>query len=416
MNLSRSLLNDFISILSQFGYKVNDEWHKKPERLWELIINVRENMKKEIDYTLRMNFNLCLLMEEEEQSRELNFELFRINHLLEQSIYRLDNNPEKGLKDFHKIILSTYGNINNFIREFTIIKENLSFIRKRKDSELIDRYLYLKKISLPVKGYEELRMALITILKKFKGLKLLITNPDILKEFEKEIDIFIKRYQTIYKYEHERFYKKLRHFYSQLFSLQEYKALECLSRIKFINVAYNIKPIKKYIDTFFHKECYIKNLEEILEKQVKCSCGFTPGETLSIPSLNKIKPMLRKGIKEYIEKIQNPRFKSLFNNYLAYNENSIIKNFLDLKTDNLNGNLDYIDENLVSEINRAFSNTHPLKISVEEIVAELNGTYPVTELDLLAQDIKERVMEIIERKIREMEKINYNDIIINLVN
>ncbi|NLM97125.1 MAG: hypothetical protein GX175_05890, partial [Halanaerobiaceae bacterium] len=109
MNLSRSLLNDFISILSQFGYKVNDEWHKKPERLWELIINVRENMKKEIDYTLRMNFNLCLLMEEEEQSRELNFELFRINHLLEQSIYRLDNNPEKGLKDFHKIILSTYG-------------------------------------------------------------------------------------------------------------------------------------------------------------------------------------------------------------------------------------------------------------------------------------------------------------------
>lgn len=418
MSISKSLLKDFVSILSEFGYKAKEDCcnYNNLEFLWVIIINIRENMKKEIDYTLRMNFNLCLFMEEEEEAKELNSELFKINHLLDQRIYRLDNNPEKGLKDFHKILISTYGNIDSFINEFTVIKENLSFIRKRKDRELISKYIYLKKISLPVKGYEELRMALITILKKFKELKLLITNPEILNDFEKEMDFFIRRYQSFYKYEHERFHKRLRHFYIQLYSLQEYKALECLSKIKIINVAYNLKPIKKYIDTFFPDECTIKNLEEILDKQVKCSCGFTLGETLSIPSLNKIKPMLRKGINEYIEKIQSPRFKPLFNNYLCYNVNSAVKKFFDFKIDKVGGNIDYIDETLVSEINKALSNTYPLRISIEEIMAEITGTYPAAELDLLAQDIKEKVMEIIKGKIRGMGKLNYNDIIINLVN
>lgn len=418
MSLSESLLNDFVSILSEFGYKVNEDYCNcnHQEYLWEIIINIRENMKKEIDYTLRMNFNLCILMEEEEEAKELNSELFKINHLLDQRIYRLDNNPVKGLRAFHKILISTYGNINSFIKEFTVIKENLSFIRKRKDRELISRYIYLKKISLPVKGYEELRMALITILKKFKELKLLITNPDILNGFEKEMDLFIRRYQSFYKYEHERFHKRLRHFYIQLYSLQEYKALECLSKINIINVAYNLKPIKKYIDTFFPDECSTKNLEEILDKQVKCSCGFTLGEILSVPSLNKIKPMLRKGINEYLDKIQSPRFKPFFNNYLSYNENSVLNKFLDFKIDKVGGNIDYINETLVSEINKALNNTYPLRISIEEIMAEITGTYPVAELDLLTQDIKEKVMEIIKGKIRGMEKVNYNDIIINLVN
>lgn len=417
VELNQTLWNDFISILSEFGYTLSNKDNNTEKHIfiWEIIINIKVNMKEEIEHAIRMNLNLCFAIEEDEQVKEVNFELFKINHLLDQNIYRFDNDPEKGLKDFHKIIISTYGNIDNFIENYKLVKENLSFFRKRKDYEIINKYIYLKKITLPLRGYEDLRMALLTILKKFTELKSLISNPKIFNVFNKEIDIFIEKYQTLYKKEHSHYHDKLRQFYKKLYNLSEYNALECLSNINIINVAYNLKPIKKYIDTFFPEECLYVNIDEILDKQVKCSCGFTIGETLTIPSLNKIKPMLRKGIFEYIEKIKNPRFKPLFDNYLSYNQNSAIRKFLEFKTDIVNANMKYINKELVLEINTALSSKYPLKISLKEIISQLTDTYPVDQLDLLAQDIENNIRKIIKDKLKGMKKIDYDDIIINLV-
>src|SRR5690554_404501 len=115
VELDQEIWNNFISILSEFGYNLSDKENNSEniKFVWEIIINIKENMKEELEQGVRMNLNLCYALEEESQTKLINSELFKFNYLLDQNIYRLDNEPHKGLKDFHKILISTYGNIEN---------------------------------------------------------------------------------------------------------------------------------------------------------------------------------------------------------------------------------------------------------------------------------------------------------------
>lgn len=415
--MAADIWEDFIKILLEFGYNLNVKENKEENLkfVWEIIINIKKNMKEELEQAIRMNLNLCYALEEEGQVKILNTGILKLNYLLDQNIYRLDNDPQKGLMDFHKILISTYGNIDNFIKNIKTVKENISFIRKRMDQELIDKYNYLRKITLPLRGYENLRISLITLLEKFKEIKDIVTDPEIYINFNTELDYFIMEYQKIYRQEHDAFHQSLKDFYQKLYNLPEYKALENLSRIELINVAYNLKPIKKYIDTFFPEECTVSDLDDMLNNNVKCHCGFTIGESFTVPSLNKIKPMLRKGIAEYIEKIQNKRFRPLFDNYLSYNKDSILKYILDYKIDKVNGSIKYINEDLVREINNALSNTYPLKISLEEIIPNITGIYSINQLNLLAEDLERNIKKAVRKKIKGIEDIKYENIVINLV-
>lgn len=415
--MAADIWEDFIKILLEFGYNLNVKENKEENLkfVWEIIINIKKNMKEELEQAIRMNLNLCYALEEEGQVKILNTGILKLNYLLDQNIYRLDNDPQKGLMDFHKILISTYGNIDNFIKNIKTVKENISFIRKRRDQELIDKYNYLRKITLPLRGYENLRISLITLLEKFKEIKDIVTDPEIYINFNTELDYFIMEYQKIYRQEHDAFHQSLKDFYQKLYNLPEYKALENLSRIELINVAYNLKPIKKYIDTFFPEECTVTDLDDMLNNNVKCHCGFTIGESFTVPSLNKIKPMLRKGIAEYIEKIQNKRFRPLFDNYLSYNKDSILKYILDYKIDKVNGSIKYINEDLVREINNALSNTYPLKISLEEIIPNITGIYSINQLNLLAEDLERNIKKAVRKKIKGIEDIKYENIVINLV-
>lgn len=415
--MAADIWEDFIKILLEFGYNLNVKENKEENLkfVWEIIINIKKNMKEELEQAIRMNLNLCYALEEEGQVKILNTGILKLNYLLDQNIYRMDNDPQKGLMDFHKILISTYGNIDNFIKNIKTVKENISFIRKRRDQELIDKYNYLRKITLPLRGYENLRISLITLLEKFKEIKDIVTDPEIYINFNTELDYFIREYQKIYRQEHDAFHQSLKDFYQKLYNLPEYKALENLSRIELINVAYNLKPIKKYIDTFFPEECTVSDLDDMLNNNVKCHCGFTIGESFTVPSLNKIKPMLRKGIAEYIEKIQNKRFRPLFDNYLSYNKDSILKYILDYKIDKVNGSIKYINEDLVREINNALSNTYPLKISLEEIIPNITGIYSINQLNLLAEDLERNIKKAVRKKIKGIEDIKYENIVINLV-
>ena len=415
--MAADIWEDFIKILLEFGYNLNVKENKEENLkfVWDIIINIKKNMKEELEQAIRMNLNLCYALEEEGQVKILNTGILKLNYLLDQNIYRLDNDPQKGLMDFHKILISTYGNIDNFIKNIKTVKENISFIRKRRDQELIDKYNYLRKITLPLRGYENLRISLITLLEKFKEIKVIVTDPEIYINFNTELDYFIREYQKIYRQEHDAFHQSLKDFYQKLYNLPEYKALENLSRIELINVAYNLKPIKKYIDTFFPEECTVSDLDDMLNNNVKCHCGFTIGESFTVPSLNKIKPMLRKGIAEYIEKIQNKRFRPLFDNYLSYNKDSILKYILDYKIDKVNGSIKYINEDLVREINNALSNTYPLKISLEEIIPNITGIYSINQLNLLAEDLERNIKKAVRKKIKGIEDIKYENIVINLV-
>jgi hypothetical protein len=339
---------DIIKILDEFD--ISEEIDNQ-EHLWEIIINIRENMYNEIKKGIRINLQLCFFLEEKKQIRDINRPFFHLNHIFEQDFYRIDLDSYLGLSNFHKLIYFSYGNLERFILELQAAKENLFFIRKGYHKILVEYYSYLKSISLPPKNYNELRSDLKLIFNKYSMLTGMITETSLFDSLIKNIDSFKKRYCIIYKEEHDNFQNQLAEFYEKLHFLPEYRALINLSCIEAINFD---KPIKRYIDNFFPARCRINNLDEILKKEAKCRCGFTLGDLITIPSLQKIKPLLRKGVKEYVKELQSERYRPIFSSYLSYNRDSRIKKLLETSPERLDELLNIIDDEIVKEINLVF--------------------------------------------------------------
>ena len=84
--LAADLWEDFSKILLEFGYNLNGKENKQENLkfLWEIIINIKKNMKEELEQAVRMNLNLCYALEEEGQVKTLNTGIFRLNYLLDQ--------------------------------------------------------------------------------------------------------------------------------------------------------------------------------------------------------------------------------------------------------------------------------------------------------------------------------------------
>lgn len=418
MKISNEIWHELLKILKEFGYNLKKYDHNRENLkfVWEIIINIRENLINDVEQAIRVNLQICYLLEEENQVKTINSILFKIHHIFEQDIYYFENDAEKGLNSFYKTIKSTYGDIDFFICDLNTTKENLYFIRKRYDQKLIRKYKYLKKISIPRgQGYEMLNKEILSIIKNIKLINNYINDPENLNKLLNDIDNIIKKYISIYLKEHNQYQRNLKNFYQELYSLPEYIALEYLVKIDVIKVAYNMRPIKKYINSFFPERCEYKNTSEIIERQVICKCGFIIGQPLTIPSLNKIKPMLKKGISEYIEKLQNKRFKPLFDNYLSYNDKSDLNKILSTDPGKIDNYLKYIDNKLIEEINEALSNTYPLKITLKEIAPQIAGIYPVNQLNILGNDLINTIKDIIKYKMEDMEYINHDDIFINLI-
>ena len=70
---------------------------------------------------------------------------------------------------------------------------------------------------------------------------------------------------------------------------------------------------------------------------------------------------------------------------------------------------------MINEINKALSNTYPLKISLEEIIPNISGIYSINQINLLAQDLEKHIKKLIKNKVEGLEKVKYENIVINLV-
>jgi hypothetical protein len=397
---------------NKYNYSINSQ-----NQIWKNIIGIQKIWKEDIEQTIRINSQLAYLIEEEKQLRDINNNLFKLHFVFDQEFYQYDNNSIPGLKRLLNIIISTYGDTNIFLLEINNIKSNLSFIEKKFDQNLIKEYKYLKNISLPLRGYENLRIALITLLKKFSHLKLIITNPELYNELMDDINNFKKKYINVYQTEHQKFQNKVNSFNKKLHNMQEYRVLEYLSMIQVIRVAYNMKPIKKYIDTFFPEKCELEDIENILMEQPKCRCGYILGENLATPSLNKIKPMLKKGIIEYIEQLQNTKyFKELLIAYINENPYSNIKKILDINTNmNIDNLIEIIDLNLINEINKALCTSYSINISLSELCKKIIGIYSGDQIDLLINKIHKELLNIIKIKLNEIGKTEADNLLINII-
>jgi hypothetical protein len=178
-------------------------------------------------------------------------------------------------------------------------------------------------------------------------------------------------------------------------------------------VAYNLKPIKRYIDNFFPARCKATNLAEILEKRPNCDCGFKLGDPFTTPPLDKIAPMLRKGVVEYIDQFQNTRrFRDYLENYLKKHPHSQIGQLLTVSLSELSQVMELLNPEVVEEINEALNSAYPITISASEIASALVGSYPATDLQDLVGHFEEVLKGLLESRMAHSPEDNLEKIVL----
>ncbi|MCK4260023.1 MAG: hypothetical protein KAX49_13670, partial [Halanaerobiales bacterium] len=306
------------------------------DKMWNQNRNLQGELIDEIEQGIKVMTYFCHAIDQGEKVREIVKPLLKLRHLLDGEYYHRDYQSHQGLIRMRRAIKETYSSIEHFRMEYKLVKQMLYFINRRKDQELIQYYHYLKEINLPLRGYENIKIAVLTIRNKFNHLNRLIVENEAYNNIIADLQNLQRRYISTYMEEHFRFHEEVSNFNAQLKGLPEYQSLTLLDSIRAIKVAYNLKPIKRYIDNFFPAKCTTKNLTEILEKKPICSCEFRLGDPFNSPPFDKIAPMLRKGIREYVDQFQNTRrFRDYLENYLEKHPKSQIRELLTVNLNDL---------------------------------------------------------------------------------
>ncbi|MFW5979877.1 MAG: hypothetical protein ACOCQ2_00775 [Halanaerobiales bacterium] len=407
-------------IFKQFNYDLNrfKKENSLDGHLWQIIIDIKEKWLEDIEQAIRYSTRLCYELEKDTKIKNINKSLYKFHNLFDRSFYRKNNDPHPGLEKFLKLVNVIFTDLKEFKKELRISKKMINFIKKRKDQQLINNFNYLKNISLPLNGYDNLRIALLTILKKLDHLKTLITIPAAYAEFIKEIKHFKKKYIATYLNKHQKFQQKLNYFKKRLNNLPEYRTLELLSKIDILEVTYNLKPVKNYLDNFFPKKCNLTKAEVAKELKYRpgCTCGFNFNESIIIPSLNKITPILKRGIIEHINQLINKEhFKEKLTYYVQKNPDSKIKDLLKINKDNLKTIINLVDNNLILDINKALNDTYNIKISLDKVMDNLQGSYSYSEIEKCGEILINSIKEELSQSKNKIGKIESKQIIINLI-
>lgn len=383
------------------------------DKMWNQVLHLHDELLDEIEQGIKILTQFCHLIDQEDQVREIVRPLLKIRHLLDAEFYHQDYQSHQGLIRFRRSAIEIFASKEQIENEYLRVKQMLYFINRRWDQELLYYHQYVQEINLPLRGYENLKIGILTVKNKFTYLDRLLTNKEVYFNLITDLQNIQRRYITIYLEEHYRFHEEVANFTAQLKGLPEYRTLSLLDSIKAIKVAYNLKPIKRYIDNFFPVKCTIVNLADQLEKKPICKCGFRLGTPFVTPPLDKITPMLRTGIKEYVDQFQNTRrFRDYLDNYLEKNSQSQISQLLKVDLGDLETIIKLINHQVIQEINQALDSTYPITISSNEIAAALVGTYPAANITDLTVYFEEVLTGILESKLHDLPEKNLDKIVL----
>lgn len=408
------LWTEYIKILQVFLVEIDPERSiSNQDKLWNQLLKIHDDLIDDIEQGIKLLTQFCHLIDQDEMLREIVKPLLNLRHLLDGDFYHQDYQSHQGLIRFRRSVLKIFNDIESFLCEFKKVKQILNFLNRRRDQEIIGYYKYLAKINLPLRGYENLKIGVLTVRNKFSFVNRVIIDKDAFTSLITDLKNIQRRYISIYMEEHYRFYENVGNFNAQLKKLPEYRTLNFLDSIRAIKVAYNLKPIKRYIDNFFPIRCTNSNLSEMLLDKPICRCGFKLGTPFTNPPLDKIAPMLEKGIKEYIDQFQNTRrFRDYLENYLQKNPQSKIGELLLVDLTDLDRIMELIDEQVIEEINIALNSAYPIIISSDEIATALVGSYPAANLPDLAKQFEEILAGILENKMIDLPEKNLDKIVL----
>ncbi|MEC9488460.1 MAG: DUF6079 family protein [Halanaerobium sp.] len=383
--------------------------------LWKKLLERQEEMKSDLEQAARVLTQLCKAFTRLDLIKEINTPLLQAHSLFDHDYYHAAIDAKEGLTYFMQEIEKIYQDNKGFADGIKQVKRALEFVKRRLDQRLTDAGNYLADCVVPSRGYQQLKLLKTALERKLENICSCIYSPRALEGFLFDYERFRRIYTEGYQTAHNQFHHRVSEFVNELLQMPEYRTLSLLEKIKPIRVAYNLKPIKKYVDNFFPHNCQEVKLEEHLLQQPLCSCGFTLGEQFMAPELDKIKPMLRKGINEYLEQLNNTRrFRKFLERYAEEHPDSKLAPLLAVKPGEVEKMLEMISPELIDEINAALQTTIPIRISYQEIIDQIAGSYPASRVDELVRKFRKALDSKVEQATQEYQEINLERVVLLL--
>ena len=376
--------------------------------IWDEIIQAREELTEKLE---RVKVGLEGLTEEEAeifQRRQIKSRLEGLENLVDE--IKVSYSSEEGLERFASHYRSLPG-VDSRLDRLDSLEE--FFDERLADYRRMRSYITNSALELP-EEYQELREQKESLLEFMESDELLY-DEDYFTEIEDEFADFQKSYIEVYRREHNRQLAADRFVpYDKIKESRGYNVLDQLAGIEIISVQDDLVRVKRELAETLRRRCRDFSLPELRERPV-CSCGFTLGDEIELPSLKRLQEMIEAGIVQYLESLKSPEHSEKLEEYIENMEAAGEKRFarplkrllqLSHKIESESGELmeeleEILNRRVIKRVNRALSE------DISVIERDLNELYE----HLVDRSFKpEQIRNILEEWLTgggELEKNTY---------
>jgi hypothetical protein len=220
-------------------------------------------------------------------------------------------------------IKTSYSSLEGLERLSLFLQEHPYFIKTYERLEhiknfffnYVDKYLFIYHyINYPGFSIPENKNYLLLIEEKKLVNEILsdkkrIFTTDYIKELEEKFERFISLYQSVYQKEHMTVLSEDRfRIFDKIKDTEGYRFLKHFSRISFLSVKDDRVKVDRYIARIMEQKCHYFE-PGLIRRKPLCTCGFLPGNELSLPSLQEVEGIIERGIKEYLMSLREERYR-----------------------------------------------------------------------------------------------------------
>lgn len=162
--------------------------------------------------------------------------------------------------------------------------------------------------------------------------------------------------------------------YERVRQSRRYQVLSKLAQIEIVSVLHQRQAIDQSLFNILKRQCPTLSLEA-LQRNPTCSCGFTLGESVALPSIKEIEEAIDQGIQETMEALASPPYQEKILPYLhgleaigGREKSQALRQFLSLSSN---------QKNFLEEIERVLTNQ-----VIEGINEAFRGKVVIVERDL----------------------------------
>ena len=244
---------------------------------------------------LNHNFRKVMLFYRQLGKNSINTEykvlFLKLNYIFDNCFFNYKESSLTGLNNFRKRIITTCVTPESFKNEIEYYHKLKYLFEEQIDQQLTANLHYLQEISLPKKEYPRLTKNLNSLLNQSFNPDILLAKKEKTKQLLGSLNQFKNKYIRIYLKKHENYQNKLVEFYQNLSLLPEYNLL-LTKKI----LTEKEKMIKQSLENFFPDICLSEDTREQLKNKPYCRCGFNLQENYFLPSVKKVKPLLKNKI------------------------------------------------------------------------------------------------------------------------